>query len=217
MGMGRWLSAIGVISLLAACSLTTQSHAGEACAKPSDCDSDTCNQGTCAGKTCGTNGPEPDNCEPGWSCVHFDKSCALINVICSDAAYRCIVMCGKDNKGCPGGTYCPAGNTDPTTECQFGKAPDTPLPTQPTVSIIAQKTAKVGEAVPFSAPIVFTEDETIVSTTWDFGDNVPTDQNTGQNPTHEFNQAGTFTVKVSVVDNYSRTSTATQAIEIDSP
>lgn len=208
MGMGRWLSGLCIGAVVAACSLTdSKNHAGESCQKASDCDSNDCRSSTCAGKTCGTSSPDPSQCESGWQCQHFDTSCALVNVLCSDAEYRCIITCGA---GCPAGMYCPAGNTDPSTECEYGKAPDREPPPQPTLSFVnVPRFAHPGDAVPFSVNIVFTADESIASTTWDFGDGTT---GTGQNPMHAYANLGTYNYKVAVTDNYHRTSNAAGSI-----
>jgi PKD repeat protein len=57
-------------------------------------------------------------------------------------------------------------------------------------------------------------DGTIVSWSWDFGDGATS---TEQNPTHQYLNAGTYTVTLTVTDNGGATDTASQSITVSTP
>jgi len=70
--------------------------------------------------------------------------------------------------------------------------------------------AKVGEKISFK-DLSTDIDGYIVSWHWDFGDGTASNQ---QNPNHSYSKQGTYTVKLTVKDNYGGTSTFEKTIEI---
>lgn len=73
----------------------------------------------------------------------------------------------------------------------------------PTVTTVPERdpdgtiTILEGETIDFSGEATFTQDDTGATYSWDFGDGTTA---TGQNPSHTYNDAGTYTVSFTVVD-----------------
>ena len=55
------------------------------------------------------------------------------------------------------------------------------------------------------------------SVSWDFGDNSPTVTSATPTTTHQFTQARTFIIRLTVRDSQNRTSTLTQSLQVATP
>ena len=82
----------------------------------------------------------------------------------------------------------------------------------PTVSIPGTLQGAPGTAVQFSSTV--TDDGSISSYEWNFGDN---STGAGPNPSHTYTEVGTYTVTLTVTDNDGETATATRTITISGP
>jgi len=71
----------------------------------------------------------------------------------------------------------------------------------------------VGQAVNFSSSGSYDPDGTIVSYSWDFGDGSTSNK---ANPSHTYNSAGTYTVKLTVTDDQGATDTKNTTADITS-
>jgi PKD repeat protein len=90
----------------------------------------------------------------------------------------------------------------------------TPAPQPPTAVIIGPANGLVGESLSFDANGSSDSDGSIVSYAWDFGDGAT---GSGVTPSHAYNQAGDYTVRLTVTDNAGLTGEATHAIRVDPP
>jgi len=77
---------------------------------------------------------------------------------------------------------------------------------------------RVGDTVSFNASNSTTSNgATIVEYTWDFGDNSPTVTSATPTTTHQFTQARSFIIRLTVRDSQNRTSTLTQSLQVATP
>jgi len=76
-------------------------------------------------------------------------------------------------------------------------------------SIICQNTSNVKESISFRAEA--SDEDGILAYYWDFGDGSTSNKT---NPTHAYNKAGKYTVKLTVIDKYGEETTATKTIEV---
>ena len=60
-------------------------------------------------------------------------------------------------------------------------------------------------------------DGTITSYAWDFGDSADPTPGTGVKPSHDYTQAGTYTVQLTVTDNSNETGTFTDTVTVNEP
>jgi PKD repeat protein len=76
------------------------------------------------------------------------------------------------------------------------------------------QTVLIGEIVQFDGSSSSDPDGTITSYDWDFGD---TNVGTGVSPTHSYNAEGTYTVTLTVMDDYGATDSDTVTITVITP
>ncbi|MBC7081662.1 MAG: PKD domain-containing protein [Thermoplasmatales archaeon] len=76
-------------------------------------------------------------------------------------------------------------------------------------SIICNNTSKVKESISFKADA--SDEDGIICYYWDFGDGTTSNKT---NPTHAYNKAGKYTVKLTVIDKYGEETVATKTIEV---
>src|SRR4029079_629477 len=69
----------------------------------------------------------------------------------------------------------------------------------------------------FDAPSSNDFDGTITSYAWDFGDTADPTPGTGVKPSHDYSQAGTYTVQLTVTDNSNETGTFTDTVPVTEP
>lgn len=91
-----------------------------------------------------------------------------------------------------------------------------PIPNEePTVSVIASSISGHAPLTVSFSSTASDPDGSIVSYSWNFGDGSTTSQE--NNPIHTFNEEGSFTVTLAVVDNIGTSATASITIQVEKP
>src|SRR6185437_7532985 len=96
---------------------------------------------------------------------------------------------------------------------QMAPCDDCPIAEPPEANAGGPYSAQVGEAIQFDGSGSYDPDGWIVSYTWNFGDG---QYGSGATPVHSYNNAGTYTVMLTVRDNTNRTGTSSTTATISS-